>query len=174
MKTTRHAFTLIELILVVLIIGLVYSLALSSLKRVGKGEVGLDLENLETSLMKYHNNNHVQYLCLNRCETCYLFIDGKEVKSLASVVSSDVKMHRFDVIYGSQELELPAFFNADNQEEQACFRYEIFADGSRTEMMVETPEGVVDFAGKYHTTTRYPSLSDAISAKRELIERVVR
>lgn len=170
----RKAFTLIELMLVVLIIGLVYSLALSSLQKVGKGEVKLSLENLETSLLEYHNNNHVEYVCIDRCERCYLFVDSKEIKTLESVVNNDVRLYRFDVVYGSRELELPAYFNADNQEEQACFRYEIFADGSRTEMMVETDKKVVDFAGKYHKTTVYESLSDAISAKRELIESVQR
>lgn len=170
----RKAFTLIELMLVVLIIGLVYSLALSSLQKVGKGEVKLSLENLETSLLEYHNNNHVEYVCIDRCERCSLFVDSKEIKTLESVVNNDVRLYRFDVVYGSRELELPAYFNADNQEEQACFRYEIFADGSRTEMMVETDKKVVDFAGKYHKTTVYESLSDAISAKRELIESVQR
>jgi len=172
MRTRRNAFTLIELMLVVLIIGLVYSLALGSIKRAGTSEVTLRLENLEAQMLKYSNNNHVEYICIDRCEKCYVYVDGKEVKSVDSVVTSNVRLHRFDVIYGSREIELRAFFNADDQEERACFRYEIFADGSRTEMMVETPKKVVDFAGTFHTTTSYVNLSEAISAKREALQSV--
>lgn len=172
MYAHKKAFTLIELMLVVLIIGLVYSLGLSSIKHAGKGEISLKLENLDSELEKYHNNNHVEYFCIDRCEKCFLYVDGKEVKSMKPVVTNDVRLHRFDVIYGSRNLELPAYFNADDQEESVCFRYEIFPDGSRTEMMVETPKKVIDFAGKFHKTITYANLAGAIEAKRHALESV--
>jgi len=168
----RGGFTLIELIVVVIIVGLVYALAIGTLKRTTEPSENLSLNRLAEYMQEQHDHNHLALVCTQRCSRCGLYADGKSVRDVAPFVDSRTEFYRFDYRTGSQKLEWPALYDDEGREEEVCFRYDLYPDGSSTEMMVRTQEGVYDFAGIFGGVTRYASLQEAINAKQERLEEV--
>ena len=170
--THSRGFTLIELMLVVLIIGLVYGLALNSIERAAAPSETLTLERLPEYLQQRHKQNHLALICVDRCRACALYADGEKVGEVPPVVDSDAEFYRFDYYRGSEPLAWAPLRVDEGREEEVCFRYDLYPDGSRSEMMVVAGGGVVDLPGYFETPARYASLGEAIDAKQARYEEI--
>ena len=169
----KKAFTLLELLLVVVIIGVVYGLVISSMKKINNKEARLSFETLPSFLSTFHQQNNVSLVCIDNCRKCALYIDHEEVKEIKPFMKDQRRLNfwRFDANLGAQELRFRPMFDEDEREFDVCFRYEIFIDGSSSEMIVETKKRSYDYRGLIHSVDTYPSLH-ALEAFRqdELIE----
>lgn len=162
-----------ELMLVVLVIGLVYGFAVGSMERyTDKRHELLTLRTLPKFLQGFHHNNHVSAICIDRCKECYLYVEGSAVKSLGPFIDDSAEVYRFDTRIGTREVSWTPLYSEDGHEEEVCFRYDIFADGSASEMMVEYRDEVIDFPSYFGKVARYESLEDALESKRAVIEKV--
>ena len=169
----KKAFTLLELLLVVVIIGVVYGLVISSMKKLNNKEARLDFETLPSFLSTFHQQNDVALICTDNCRKCALFIDGEEVKEIKPFMKEERRLNfwRFDANLGTQELRFTPMFDEDDREFDVCFRYEIFIDGSSSEMIVETKKRSYDYRGLLHSVETYPSLQELESYRQdELVE----
>lgn len=163
-----------ELMLAVVLIGLIYGLFINNMQRYGAKAFELNLISLPEYLQKFHDKNRVAMVCIDQCRECFVSQDGQVVQSVEPFVDSTIRLYRFDRYSGTRDIELTPYFDDEGNEEEACFRYELFPDGSSTEMMVEYAKGVVLFPGYFGDVKRFDSLSAAVDYKMQLIEKVLR
>ena len=169
----KQGFTLLELLLVVVIVGLVYGFAVNGLKRYSEKTTELNLMTLPDLLDEHYDQNHVAVICTDRCKKCELYVDGKVVKEVEPFLDNKAEFYRFDPQLDTQELVWTPIYDEDGREKRVCFRYELFPDGSSSEMMVKYRKVVIDYLGFFGGVKRYASLEEAVDAKQELIRKVL-
>ena len=168
----KRGFTLLELMLVVVIVGLVYGLSISGLKQRSEEPFSLTLMTLPQFLQGFHQRNSVAAVCTDRCMRCDLYVDGELLKPLEPFVDDSAAFYRFDLHLGTRDVVWTSLFDEEGREEEVCFRYDIRPDGSSEEMMVLYRGEVIDYPGYFGSATRFASLEEAIDSKRELIREV--
>lgn len=156
----KKAFTLIELLLVVVIIGVIYGLVINSMQHINDKEASLSFETLPAFLQSVQQQNHVAFVCIDNCQECALYVDGVNVKKIEPFMKDERLLHfwHFDANLGSQELRFSPIFDEDGRDFDVCFKYEIFKDGSSTEMIVETQKQSYEYRGPFHPVGRFSSL----------------
>jgi prepilin-type N-terminal cleavage/methylation domain-containing protein len=169
----RGAFTLLELLLVVLIMGIVYGLAVNAIKRYGERSFELSLETLPQYLQSFHQQNHVVLLCTDACRECRVMVDGSEVKKVDPFIDGPLRAYRFDSALGTRELSFTPYYDEDEREFEVCLRFELFPNGSSSEMIIEQEGYVVDFPGYFGTPRRFATLEEAVEYKRSVIKKAI-
>ena len=168
----KKAFTLIELLIVVVIIGVVYGLVIGSMKKINDKEAHLGFATLPQFVESFYQRNHVAFVCTDNCRECVLYVDGEPLKKVAAFMRDERQLHfwRYDADTGVQELLFTPIFDEDEREFDVCFRYEIFEDGSSSEMIVETKAQTYYYHGLLSPVTSHPTLQetqDALQRQRE-------
>ena len=171
----KKAFTLIELLLVVVIIGVIYGLVINSMQRINDKEASLSFESLPSFLKTMYQQNSVAFVCIDNCKECAVYIDGEKVKEAKAFMEEERHMRfwRFDANLGTQELPFTPIFDEDDREFDVCFRYEIFKDGSSTEMIVETEKKTYDYRGSFRDVAHFSSLQDLEDSRQDELQEVL-
>jgi hypothetical protein len=123
-------------------------------------------------LRSQHKNNHLSVVCWNSCRTCVLQIDGQSEKEIEPFVDSRTRFYRFDDRFGSVEMAWPPLFDENGVEEPVCFRYDLFPDGTASEMIVDDGDTVYDLPSYFGQVRTFASLDEAVDSKRELSRRL--
>lgn len=169
----RHAFSLIELMVVVVIAGAIYGIAVNGIRDVSQVQrSSVSLEQIDNYMKPFHKQNHLALICTDRCRECTLYADGRMLQDVAPFVDTTAEYYRFDYFTGADAFDWPPFYPEHGQEKEVCFRYDLFPDGSKTEMMVLYKERLIDFSGYFGKTVSYPSLQAAVDAKRAMYDEV--
>lgn len=168
----RRGFTLLELMLVIVLMGIVYGSVINVFERYKEKAIDVTLMNLEAYLQSFAYNSHVSLVCIKKCEECLLFVNGDFLQNVTPFVERDVELYRYDKDLGVKRVELLPYFRADGQEEESCFRYDIHPDGSRTEMIVKNGKEVFVFPSFFGSVQTYPSLSEAIEKQNQTVRKV--
>ncbi len=171
----KKAFTLIELLLVVVIIGVIYGLVINSMQRINDKEATLSFETLPSFLETMYQQNSVAFVCIDNCKECALYVDDEKVKEIDSFMEDERVLHfwRFDANLGTQELRFTPVFDEDDREFDVCFRYEIFKDGSSSEMIIETQKQSYDYRGLSQQVTRFSSLQALEESRQNELQEVL-
>jgi len=164
----RKAFTLIELLIVIVIVGVVYTLAISSFDRLKEKESTLTLETLKTYLNDLNHTKSAKILCLEDCNLCDIFVDDIYLKSLEDFLDDSVKIYRYDSLYGYVVKEPEVFFNTEDVDVDVCFSYEIQKNGIGDQIVVEYKEKVYDFTPYFENTAVYRSISEITEVKEDM------
>ena len=69
----KNGFTLFELLIVVVIVGVVYSLFVQNIDLLSKKD-SIKLEYIKKYLVKYHQKNKISLICLDECKKCNIYI----------------------------------------------------------------------------------------------------
>lgn len=131
MRTLKRAFTLIELLIVLVIIGVIYSLAAGLMKAPSKGAEGVEwsLEHLDASL-RNAGEGYLKLRCTgDHCETCQLFDARGEI--VAEGIDLFVVMpvvHFFDA---------SGYLDSRRYAPGVCFEMERFENGAVSELLLE-------------------------------------
>ena len=160
----KKAFTLIELMIVIVIIGVVYSLAISKIKEpLKKTAHKPTLLTLKSYLLRFmQDGNKVSIVCGDRCSQCTIYRDNKVVSKIASFVDENVQSYRYDFFLGA--VALP--------KGKDCFTFSVYKNGVSDQIIVLDKGKAYDYTGYFTKTKAYNSLQDAITAKKQLQEEV--
>jgi len=171
----KKAFTLIELLLVVVIIGVIYGLVINSMQRINDKEANLGFESLPSFLEGFYQQNRVSFTCIDNCKKCAVYVDGEKVKDVEPFMKKERQLHfwYFDANVGTQELRFTPIFDEDDREFDVCFTYEIFKDGSRSEMIVETQKQSYDYRGPFRKVGRFSSLQELEESRQDELQEVL-
>lgn len=174
----KRAFTLIELLIVVLIIGIVYTLAVSNIQSLKDDKVKPSLLNLKNYLISLSYNDSVKLMCLDKCNDCSIYIDGKLNKKHSTgfddFLDSSVETYRYDFNLGMINLKKKIYYNLKDIEKEICFSYKVDKKWVGDQVIVEYKGNIYDFTQYITNTLRYPSLDDFLTAKEEQIQKVLR
>lgn len=174
----RGAFSLMELMIVVLIIGIVYTLAISNFQKIGDVKTPLNLLTLKEYLHQFKREKSVEFLCLDRCSSCDVFVDGEKLEELEgnfdNFLDDSVEIYRYEYGAGAISQEPKIYFNAEGVEDEVCFSYSLNLKGVGNQVLVEFKDKAYDFTPYFTKTVRYSSLQEAVDAKDELIQETLR
>lgn len=170
----KKAFSLIELMIVIVIIGVVYTLAITKFQTIGEDSTHVSLKSLKVYLQKFPHTQNVKLLCLDDCSACDVLVDGKKHTTLNDFLDKSVKVYRYDFSYGVQEEKKEVYFNKDNVEKNVCFSYSVDKQGVGEQVFVEFKGIVYDFSNYLDPVGVYTSLQKAVDAKKQLTKEVLR
>ena len=174
----KKAFSLIELLIVVLIIGVVYTLAITNFQKVGDESLKVTLSTLNKYLQTFPYKNSVEFLCLDDCSSCDVLVDGKKEESLEGVfdnfIDDEIEIYRYEFASGVQEIEQKLYFNEEDVEERVCFSYDINKQGIGKQVIVKFREKVYDYTSTDIVTPIYKTLDEVIESKEDLVQEVLR
>lgn len=163
-KKIKNAFSLVELLIVVIIIGVVYTLSVGGLQKLNNKDKKIVLENLKEYLQTFEYDENIKLVCLDDCSFCEVFADGKKVKEIDGFLDQSVKVYRYDFSLGMIEKE----------EDDVCFSYTIDKKGVESQVFVEFKEAVYDFSTYLSPVSVYDSLQEAEDAKQRAIQEIMR
>jgi len=161
----KKAFSLIELLIVILIIGVVYTLSVGSFEKVKDESKKLTLQNLKEYLQDLPHEKSAEILCLDDCSMCKILVDGKKIRELDDFLDKSVKSYRYDFSYGMVELD---------KVDDVCFSYEIDKKGVGQQVLVEFKNKFYDYSTYLTPVSIYSSLQEARDAKEQLVQEVLR
>lgn len=168
----KRSFTLLELILVVVLMGIVYGSVINVFERYKEKAIDVTLMSLQKYMQSFSHNNHVSLVCIKQCGECLLFVDEKFTQNVTPFMDKDIRLYRYDKDMGVREFQALPYFTAEEQEEEVCFRYDIHPDGSRSEMIVKDKEDVYFFPSYFGSVQKYASIEMAIEQQAELARKV--
>ena len=161
----KKAFSLIELLIVILIIGIVYTISIGNFEKVKNKTTKLTLANLKEYLQSLPHERSAELLCLDDCRECKVLIDGETFKELDNFLDKSVKSYRYDFSYGMIEVE---------KQNDICFSYGVDKKGVGQQVIVEYKKQFYDFSTYLSPVSVYSSLQEATDAKENLIQEVLR
>jgi len=169
----KQGFTLIELMIVIVIIGVVYVLAITSLKTMGDKSKNLTLKNLPEFMNSIHSHDDLLLTCIDNCKSCYLFRDGKFDDNIDPFIDEDIRIYKYDVNLGANEITFTPFFDEEGREFDVCFKYELSREGVHSEMAVETESKIISYPSYFGEVKEYKSVEDYVEAQEELRQKAI-
>lgn len=160
--------------IVIVIIGLVYTLAIAKLDRVAKGKMEPTFLNLKEYLLTFlqEDAEKARLVCLDDCSECTLYVDDAKVQSFKSFFDSSVATYHYDFLQGMVREKEDVFFNDEGIQESLCFSFEINRYGISDQVIVEYKERAYDYTSYFEPTEVYRSLEELSALKDEINEKV--
>ena len=171
----KKAFSLIELMIVIVIIGVVYTLAITKLQTVGEQKMTLSFSNLKEYLRSFIKDEaaSARLLCLDDCSECSVYVDGEKVKTIESFFDERVETYRYDVLEGVINKKQAVFFNEEDVQESVCFSFKVYKNSVAEQVIVSYKDKVYDYASYFQTTPVYDSLKEFAEYKQNLAQEVI-
>ncbi|WP_207561977.1 prepilin-type N-terminal cleavage/methylation domain-containing protein [Sulfurimonas aquatica] len=171
----KKAFSLIELMIVIVIIGVVYTLAITKLKSVSEQKMSPSLSNLKEYLLSYVKDDvsKVRLLCLDDCSECRVYVDDKKVESLKSFFDESIEVYYYDALQGATEVKPRVFFNEEDVQESVCFSFDVGKNLVADQLIVVYEEKAYDYSSYFQKTIVYDSIEELVSAKREFTSEIM-
>ena len=170
----RTAFTLIELMIVIVIMGVVYTLAINNFSRLSDTSKRVSLDNLKEYLASLKYAKSARLLCLDDCSHCAIYLDGNKTKKIDGLLDDSVKTYRYSNSYGFIQKEPETFFNSDGVEENVCFSYTLDNNKIGDQVLIAYKNKFYDMTPYLQNTQVYNTLQDAKDVKENLANAVIR
>jgi prepilin-type N-terminal cleavage/methylation domain-containing protein len=156
----KKAFSLMELMIVIVIIGAVYTLAITNLKpSVVEEKAKLSLLTLKEYLMPFTKEHQdVLFVCAQNCSDCSIYVAGEKVQDIEGFLQETPEVYRYDFFQGAIAIN-------DNN----CFSFRLNNQKISDQLLVIYQDKVYDYTPYFSTTKVYTSLDEAITAKEETI-----
>ena len=159
----NKAFTLMEMMVVVILVGIIYALILTYMKP-KKENISLGITSpLRALLLPYWNHSHLYMICEHKCEKCTIFEDNNTI--IAKDILFPLKNSKIKDIYTFNDtgrLENKEFLRALPSDEKVCLRYDLYPNKSSSELFIENENGsVLYFPPYFNTFKRFTSLQSA-------------
>lgn len=161
--------------IVIVIMGVVYTLAVSKLKTSTQEESELDFLHLKEYLTSFIDEDakSARLVCLDECEECSIYVDGEKVHSFESFFDESIESYRYDFFEGMREVQKSVFFNSENLQEELCFSLSVDKRGVSEQLFIVYDEKVYDFTTYLEPTKEYSSLDEVIQEKERLYYEVM-
>jgi prepilin-type N-terminal cleavage/methylation domain-containing protein len=160
----RTAFTLFELMVVVIIIGVIYALVLGNFNM--KNRIAVPkVKDIKRSLSTHwKRGSRIDFYIYDDCSKSTLKINGEVKEDIESDI--DLKLFKNIEVYKtskhgeSEELEFPPLL-LNNRLHDVCFQYTIFPNGSSSSYMVKIDKTFYIFYPMFEDAMIIDSLSEA-------------
>lgn len=166
----KKAFSLIELIIVIVIIGVVYTLVISKLQNYGEQKASPTLSNLKEYLLSHLEDvsSSARLVCLNECLECDIYVDDVKTKSIKSFFDTSIEKYTYDMKNGIVLSKEDVFFNKENVQESVCFSFKVRKDLTAEQSIVLYKDRAYDYSTYFENTLVYDSIEELEEAREEL------
>ena len=162
--------------IVIVIMGVVYTLAVGNFKTLKDSVNTLSLGNLKEYLQSFKHTKSVELLCLDDCSSCKVLVDGTEDNETVSIddfIDKSIKVYRYNFYLGVQDEEPKVYFNNKEVEERVCFSYKLNKKGIGDQVLVKYKNKIYDFSNYIGPTPEYNSMQELIDYKETLSQEVL-
>ncbi len=168
-KLRRPAFTLFEIMIVVLIIGVVYSLVLGTFDPKKSVKV-ITLEHIKDALSPHWaKGKRVDFYIYDRCQKSALLVNGELQEEIDIDISldifKDIKVYKNDIHSSEREIEFTPVL-IDEKLHKVCFKYTIFPNSSASSYVVKSGDRYYAFFPYFKATYITSKLRDGLDMQR--------
>ena len=166
MKQTKKAFTLFELMVVVMIIGIVYALVLGRLDPKQHMKI-VKLDSLRDIMMQRHKDGQKLDLVLyGNCKKSALLLNGEwqeEMKiNLKPEMFQNITVYKSDPFGHERKITFTPEI-IDDRLEPVCFRYTVYPNGSGSNYIIAQKEKFYVFPPYFEDVNVSESLEEALA-----------
>ncbi len=172
----KKAFTLFELMIVIVIIGVVYALLIQNININSSKGASLGLDNIPSYMRKTFakTKEKVELLCINNCSTCKFKIGKSDTNSSVELFEPYSEPEAYALINDSlQQIDFGEIHEG-YKSIKVCFRYTLYPNKSSDKMVLNYKDKVYMYNNFLKKTIIYDSLADAqvawVSARDEAKE----
>jgi prepilin-type N-terminal cleavage/methylation domain-containing protein len=169
----KRAFSLVELLVVVVIIGVVYTLSISSFKK-NTLEEQVSFMNIKKFLKRFDYQKNISLVCLDKSTKCDIYVDGNKTKTIDSFIDSEVSIYRYDFNYGYVQKEFDIFFDDEDRDEDVLFAFTLDKKGVPDQILVEYNDRYYDMSSYFDNVKEFASIDAAEDFKKDLQMDVMR
>lgn len=162
--------------IVIVIIGVVYTLAITKLQNYGEEKAAPNFYNLKEYLLSYIKDDasKAKLLCLDDCSECSVYVDDEKVETFESFFDDSVESYRYDFLQGAVEKQEDVFFNEEGVQESVCFSFNVSKNLVADQIIVLYEDKAYDYSAYFTNTLVYDTLEEAVEKKQDLAEEVIR
>jgi prepilin-type N-terminal cleavage/methylation domain-containing protein len=156
---TQHAFSLIELLIVIVVISLIYALGFSSFSIKKDKPKALTPLNLKENILHSKNfNDQATFMCVNKCRKCYLRqgLSSSFQPYTNKIDLKNIKAYTLDERESLKQIEYERF-----NDEKICLVIDFYNNGSSTQIILEDDEGAYFLPAFFGEAKKFDSPSDA-------------
>jgi prepilin-type N-terminal cleavage/methylation domain-containing protein len=170
----KKAFSLIELMIVIVIMGVVYTLIITKLHTIDEQKAPFSLKNMKEKLIKIakKSGTDVRLWCFEDCSTCKVYVDKKPFQDVQGFVDDDVHFYRYDYLQGVTDKRQDVLFDANGVAQDICFSFGVESSGVSDQVLIVSKGKAYDYTHYLEGVVVYDSLEELIAAKEKLIEEV--
>lgn len=159
MMRIRQGFTLFELIIVVFIITMIYTLVFTYFSEEESKPKPLSPLTLKKTLSDSGQlMGRTTLLCIDQCRTCYLK-QGAQSEFIAYENSLNLKDTEVYYLDEHQHLSVPEY--GRYKDKKVCLKLNFYPNGSSTKVILKTAEGVFYLPSYFGKPQKVESLEDA-------------
>jgi len=142
----RRAFTLIELIIVIMVMGLVAGLVSSRLSHMADHSSTLTPKTLKNYLSAFNSNKRLDLFCYDHCTHCDLWEGDKKIRNaLLLENNSSITVRRFDR-YGRLVNADPAVRSDTDGMREGDFIFSLYPDGVTSSLILESEGKLIAYS----------------------------
>ncbi len=153
----RQAFSLIELMVVILIMSFSYMLVFASMQRTESKPKALNAKNLKGSLAKQGLlYSDTELFCLDKCQQCYLYTSGETTDYEGDLKLGDLTAYQIDADNKLEKIEFGRY-----QDHPVCLRFSLYHNGSSSQLVIQDKTGIYYLPSLFGKTIKTNSLEEA-------------
>ncbi len=160
--SNNRGFTLFELLVVIIIIGLLYGLFVSNLQDKDTKSDAITLFSMKKTLLSQPFKQKSEVICFEPCKECFIYNDDEktDIKPFA-LFKTPPKVYTKDRYGKLEQYHFLSFLNKENKLQDVCFRFSVLNNKSSSYYLVETDEEFYLFYPYLKDVETAPTLSDA-------------
>jgi prepilin-type N-terminal cleavage/methylation domain-containing protein len=137
MKKSRAGMTLFELLIVMTIVGIVYSIGIFTLKKENITSPTLTILTLKTTLLSLGQSSEIRLICGTSCQECQVVSnDGKVLTDARLQSKGTISRYGFNR-YGELQVWGKTVTHINGNLSQECFEFSLHPDGTVTPLILK-------------------------------------
>ncbi|MGE4473260.1 MAG: Tfp pilus assembly protein FimT/FimU [Sulfuricurvum sp.] len=138
MRSARRGMSLFELLIVMTIVGIVYSIGIFSIKAEKVTSSNISLNGIKKALLALDYNGKLRLLCDNECESCRIYTGETQSSSILKLPAhQSIQRYGFNRFGDLEPLEAVVSDEKDKMV-QGCFEYTLYPDGTSTFLLLRS------------------------------------
>lgn len=156
---SRRAFTLIELIIVILIISLTGFMVFSEVRKHEEKADIIDPTSLPSALRKaFPGDQEIEFFCINQSTQCYV-AQGTDIVAYEGLIRLGSNVEIYKVDENNQLVQIDEMGRI--KDEKITFRFTLYSNGSHTQMVLANDEAIYFIPSYFGKPQKLSSLDEA-------------
>jgi prepilin-type N-terminal cleavage/methylation domain-containing protein len=158
----KQAFTLFELIVVVILIGIIYGVFVDKLATKPHQRNDVTLPTIKEFLEKFAFKKSARVVCNKECKQCYVYVDDTKVDASFELFTSEPTVYTLDETGRQESLTFTPRFDKEDKLEETCFEYKIFKNGGADTYIVSHEDTFYVFKTLEKKPKIFTSMNEAV------------
>jgi prepilin-type N-terminal cleavage/methylation domain-containing protein len=137
-KLSRGGMTLFELLIVMIVVGIVYSMGMFTLKKERVISSNLSLTTLKSSMKALEHSSEIRMVCDKPCQECRVFSTDKKLVTTFHLQAEAIPIRYGFDRYGELKPLGSIVTRSGGVLQQGCFELSLYPDGTFTPLILKS------------------------------------